>query len=173
MYTLSCGHNGFQQPPHWGYFHTANSSPLPSSHLRTLSSSIQPLPTVVVAYFRLGSAGQWHWLFCSSSGLAATNHLLHSPLMLWGSPSVLADLPTSEGPSRIQEPLFSHSSFLGAQVLSWFFFYFLPTQLHGDFLALSAAWDLLPVFSRYPMRTVLHIDVFFMYLGEKVSFTSY
>ena len=124
MYTLSCGHNGFQQPPHWGYFHTANSSPLPSSHLRTLSSSIQPLPTVVVAYFRLGSAGQWHWLFCSSSGLAATNHLLHSPLMLWGSPSVLADLPTSEGPSRIQEPLFSHSSFLGAQVLSWFFFLF-------------------------------------------------
>ena len=34
-----------------------------------------------------------------------------------------------------------------------------------SFLEILVACDLLPVFSRYPMRTALHIDVFFHVSG--------
>ena len=40
--------------------------------------------------------------------------------------------------------------------------------LCGDFL--SEVWGLPPAFSRYSVRTVQHVDVFFMYLWEEVSF---
>lgn len=43
---------------------------------------------------------------------------------------------------------------------SFFFLMFFHTQLHGDFLGFSVVWGLLPVFSRYSVRIVLHIDVF-------------
>lgn len=93
-------------------------------------------------------------------------------LMLWSSPSILSDLPTSEGPFRIQET-FILSQLLpeGHRFCPDFFLFCLPSYMEIFFL--SAVWDLLPVFSRYPMRTVLHIDVFFHVSGEKVSFISY
>ena len=50
----------------------------------------------------------------------------------------------------------------------FFSFFFGPTQLCGDFLALLRVWDLLTAFSRCFVRIIPRIDIFLMYLKEEV-----
>ena len=44
------------------------------------------------------------------------------------------------------------------------FFFFCPTQVHGEFLAFWEVWGLLPTFSRCSVGAVPHVHVFLMYL---------
>ena len=77
---------------------TANSSPLPRSALQTPRSSTQPLCAPTDTHLGLGHQGCGTDHLCrSQSVLPATDWLLHSPLSPQSSPSVLADLPASEG----------------------------------------------------------------------------
>ena len=67
---------------------------------------------------------------CASfSVMPATNWLLHSPPRLWNSPSVLIDLPDSEGTLWVWDPSISNRKDLcslpGAQVPFQFFLFFL------------------------------------------------
>ena len=74
----------------------------------------------------------------------------------------------------LQDLFLLHSSLPTMQVPSQFLSFALcQTQLHGGFLALSEVWDLLPVFSRCSMWITPFVDIFSMFLWEKVSSSSY
>ena len=119
---------------------------------------------------------------CASfSIMPATNWLLHSPPRLWHSPSILTDPPDSEGTLRVWDLFYFIEiegtlrgmllPWEGAQVLFQFFpsFFFCPTRLCGDYIALSEVWGLLSPFSRYSVRIVTHVNVFLIYLSEEVA----
>ena len=77
-------------------------------------------------------------------------------------------LPAKGLPS-VWKPFLLHSSLPLVRVPSLFFclcifFFLLPTQVCGEFLAFWEVWGLLPVFSRCSVGVVPHVDVFLMYL---------
>ena len=106
-------------------------------------------------------------------------------ILLWGSEAPLLSQPTSlpvRRLPRVLESFLFHSPLPGVQDSFWFLydflflsliFFFFLTQLHGDFLALSAVWGFLPALSRYSVRIIPCVDVFLMYLWKKVGFISY
>ena len=87
------------------------------------------------------------------------------PLRFWSSPYILADLSASEGNSQgTGTSLHSQALPRGAQVLTHSILTFLfvrPNWLRGDLLALSEVWGLLPALSRFSLRIVPHVNVFF------------
>ena len=104
--------------------------------------------------------------------------LLCSPLGLWNSPSIPADLLTREGTSQgasfidpsqgcrfCSDSCFSLSVSLFPFVLSGYMEIFLLFQK-------SEVFCLLPTFSRFLIRIVSHVDGFLIYLWEEVSFLS-
>ena len=122
----------------------ANSSALPGSNLQSLSFNPHPHLWTNVSGWGAQGGGTNHP--CKSlSILPSANWLLRSPPRPGSSPSVLADLPASQGTSQVV------GTFLLTQLpprgtgpvpipfsLSLFFcFFFCPTQVRGDFLALS------------------------------------
>ena len=158
---------------------TVSLSPFPSSDPWSPSSSIHPPPALADTRVRLGSAGQ--------GTICAVFSLLWLPptgcsALLWGSEAPLLSQPTflkvkgfprcrnlSSSPALSQGHSLWPNSFVVVVVVLIFF----HAWLHGDFLGPSVVWGPLPVFSRYSVRIVLHIDVFLIYLWEKVSFMSY
>ena len=101
--------------------------------------------------------------------------LLHSPLRPWSSPSVLADLAgegASQGAGTLPLPQLPPRGAGLNPFLSQFLVNLFSCPVTWRFLALSAVWGILPVFSRYSVRTLPHVDVF-LHLWEKGSFTSY
>ena len=101
---------------------------------------------------------------------------------LWGrsSPSFLAGLPAGEGLPRVQEPSLFHSSLPGVLLPSGFStlfslpFSFVLSSFIEILPVLSEVWGLLPVFSRYSVRTVPQVDVFLdVCLWGEVSFLSF
>ena len=157
---------------------TVHLSPSPRSNHWSPGSSIHPPPALADTHVRLGSAGRRHHPCSYPSAVAATNRLPCSPLRLRGSPSVPATLRGGEGASLgtgtfLLSQLSRRGTASDPTPPPFFFPMFFHTQLHGDFLGLSVVWGLLPVFSRYSVRVVLHIDVFLIYFWEKVSFMCY
>ena len=174
MYTLSCGHTISQ---------AVSAQPVlvlsPGLMSESLSSNTLPAhtsrPVFQVATMTIYAVFLLLWR-------------LHSPLRLWGSPSVQADLagegasqgagtlPLPQLPSRVRNPSSSTAPSQGCRShpdsFLIFLLIFFPIRLPGEFLALSAVWGALPVFSRYSVRTLPHVNVF-LHLWEKGSFMSY
>lgn len=96
--------------------------------------------------------------------------MLCSSLSLGSSFYALADLPTGEGSSQVQESLLSINSILGVQVLFFFSLSFYPVTWRS-FLSFQVFRGLLLVFSRCPVRTTPFVDVYLMHLWEEVSST--
>ena len=108
-------------------------------------------------------------LLCwSLSVLPSVSQLLHSPLSLQLSHSVPADLPVSQvsyqGEGTPPPPKLPPRC--TSLVLIPFFFFFLPTQPCGDPSVTLILCDLVPVFSRHPVRTVPHEEASVMFLWE-------
>ena len=124
-------------------------------------------------HLRVGHTGHRMDHLCRSHCvLPATHWLLHSPL---STPSVPADLPTSEGGSfhicgNLSSPLAtpppprSTSSFLHPFLFLWSYLVIL-----GMFLILLSVWGPLLEFSSYFVRFVPLLDVFLIHLWWDVS----
>ena len=163
--------------PHSSSFRLSPSShpkSSPRSDLQSLNFSIQhPLPTALVdKCLRLGSNDM-----CRSVCSAFSDQWLHSPPGLQISPSIWVALSTSERTSLGMGNIpFSQLPPLGTgPVLIPFFFFSLllivyPSWIHGDFLALSEVWGLLPAFNKSSVWIVPQV---FVYLWKKVSSTAY
>ena len=108
--------------------------------------------------------------------LLSTSQLLCSPPRLWCSlPSRLLS-PLVTGLPRVWELSFLHSSLPGLQALSRFLsfsFSFCHTQLCGGFLTSLEVWGRLPAFRRCSVWIVPLVDIFLMFLWEKMSSTFY
>ena len=162
---------------------TPGSQPQYSPCILLLKPKLQhpaPLPTLVDMHLMLGNVG-WQYrpsvqvsLHCACRNLVAalSSEALKLPLWSdwslcwWGSFPGCRNLSSFTVSS--QECRSWPSSFL-----SLFFFFFFPTRLCGDFLALSEVWDCLPAFNRYSVRIIPRVDVCLMYLWEEVSSLSY
>lgn len=121
----------------------------------------------------------WEWpVLAVLVSLCFASHsllLLHFPLRFCSFPSVLSDLPAVERVPRVREPFLFYSSLPGVQRShpdSFFLFPAHPTWLCSDGVVL-VVWDLPPTFSRYSVRIVPHVNVFFMYLWEEVTTMSF
>ena len=77
--------------------------------------------------------------------------------------------------SRVREPFLFHKYPPGVLAPSWcLIFLFCPTWLYGDLsCSFGCIRALLPVFSRSPLRTVQHLDVFLMHMCREVNFMFY
>ena len=106
------------------------------------ASAPSPCPHQWMSVSGWGVQGSSSNCLCRSlSILPSANHLLCFPLRLWSSPSIQADLPTTEGASQ------GWGSFHPSQLPPWgagpilipfsFTFFFFPTWLCGGFLDLS------------------------------------
>ena len=174
-YTLGC--NGI--PLHSGCLCAISPSCLPMSDLWSPSFGTQSLPSLADKHLRLGSAWWWYW----TPGQVSLCFALHKPVVVlspkslkllfhpgwsshqWGDFPGCGNIFLSQLPPKSTGPILIPFS------LSLLFF-FCHTWFHGDFLALSEVWGLLPVFSRCFTRIVPHIDVFLIYLWQEVSSTS-
>ena len=153
-----------------GCLHTANPRLLPM--VWPPKTKLQyPTPTCPSGWadkhFRLASAVQL-W----PSVQVSLHFALHTCCctLLWGYKVPPLSLPVKGLPS-VWKPFLCHSSHPVAQIPSRFFsfllffsFFFCPTQLCGNFLALLEVWGLLPAFSRCSVRVFPHVDVFLIYL---------
>lgn len=144
---------------------TANPRPLPRPVLWSPSLSAQPLPTPANMHLRLGTAARLPVL----PMLVSMFHPLQTGYCtLLRAPSVLADLPASEGASQGKGTPSFHSPLPRVQV---------PTQIpalcffcppgHLSILPTTLVlWAPLPAaFSRYSVKVVPRVDVFWLFLG--------
>ena len=77
--------------------------------------------------------------------------------------------PPVKGLPSVWKPFLLHSSLPLVRVpylffCLCFFFFLLPYQLHGEFLAFWEVWGLLPAFSRCSVGVFPHVDVFLICL---------
>ena len=124
MYALSCSHTKLQ------LLQAVSCSQPQFSPLGLISEVCASAPSshlnqqMCFSGWRVWDRGTDH-LCRSLFILAATKQLLCSPLRLWSSHSVVADLLLVRGCPRVQEPFLFYSSFPGAQLPSRLFSYFL------------------------------------------------
>ena len=159
-----------------GCLHAANRSPLPGIwHLK-------PDPQFPDSthhggwadkYLRLVSAG-WHWSSVwETLHFALCTLLLRSPPWLRSTPPAPSWSLSLKGLPSGCKLLLLHSSLPDVQVpslfycLCLFFFFFCPTQLCEDFIAIWEVWGLLPVFNRCSIGILPHVVEFLMNLWEK------
>ena len=110
-------------------------------------------------------------LLCAGISPLCPPHPSHCALLCGSEASPLCHpqyLPVTGFPS-VWKPFLLHSSFPLVQFLSLFFvsffsFFFCPTQVRGEFLAFWEVWVLLPAFSGCSIGAVPRLDVFLMYL---------
>lgn len=138
----------------------------PESDLQSVSFNTQLLSAWMDTCLWVGNTRQWCWPFvqvCLSPS-CCTSESAFSSKALELTP-ILADLLECRNLACFTAPSWGYSScprffftlFCCCTILesAWF---------HGDYFALLEVWDLLPVFSRYSVRIILHRDVLLMYL---------
>lgn len=154
IHILRCG---YTNPQPLRAVCTTNPSPFPGSNLWSLSFSTQLAPVDTGLW--LGSAGEGRW----PSVQVSLHASCYKPVPVFfeslEAPSVLADLPTSEGTSWRWSPFPISFFLLLSYPVTWEFLGFFP-----EFGCL------LPVFSRYSLRINPYVDVFLINLWEEVSF---
>ena len=165
--------------PHTSHFRLSTQpspvlSPGLSSEAWILASSPHVHQPTCISGWQQHPSGQ-DCLCRSPSVLPAANQLLHSPLSVWSSLSVLAEILSSKGISQGEGTFpFPQLAPRGAGPIQipFFFFFFLSFVLHKSyvviFLAILVIWDS-PVFSRYSVRIVICVGVFLMCLSGEMS----
>lgn len=172
LHTSGCG--PYHTPAPLGCPCAANFSPLSKFVLQNPSFSYQPLACTSRYVSQTRKCRVVTRTICAGlSFLSATNQLLCLSPSLWSSFSVLADLLAGEGASQVEGTFpFSQLCPKGTGPVPIHFCFIIPGYVE-IFLTIVGVWDILPAFSRYSVRIILHIGVFLMQLWEKVNSISF
>lgn len=162
-----------QSPATSGTFCASYSSSLPGSDFQSLSFYTQPLHILVNICLKLERAEWRHWPSMQVSLHSSCCTLVAMFFSEVPKFSVCPGwFPTCQGISQ-HSGVFPLSQFpprgTGPIRIPFLLFFFCPTWLHGNCLALSEVWGLLSAFSSYSVRAVSHVDIFLMYWWEEVS----